>query len=339
MKRIAIEEHFFTEGYLNFLRSRNEYPRLQTFEDEKNNKVERMWRSPLNYTIQRPERLNALTDLGSGRIAGMDKFGLDVQVLSLASPGVDDLDFNSGTLMAKKVNDDLAQAIRLYPNRLVGLAAIAPGNPAEAAKELERAVKELGLKGAKINSYGRGEYLDNRKYWIIFEKAAELGVPIYLHPKEPPQDILTQYMPYQVLSTAVWGFGADAGLHSMRLISSGLFDAYPGLKIILGHLGEAIPFWLWRIDNHWQKSSFSKNLKKKPSDYFNDNFYVTTSGMFGYQSFLSTYLTLGADKILFAVDSPYESNEEAVKFMDAVAISETDKEKIYHLNAERLFTL
>ncbi|OGP65911.1 MAG: hypothetical protein A2170_15115, partial [Deltaproteobacteria bacterium RBG_13_53_10] len=328
MRRIAIEEHFFTEAYLDYLRSRKEHPRLEGFEDEDHRKIERMWRSPTHYLVFSPQKTGRLVDMGSGRLREMDKAGIDMQVLSMSGPSVDELDVSAGTAMAKEVNDELARKIKMHPERFAGFAALSPGDPQGAADELKRAVRELGLRGAKINSHIAGEYLDDKKYWVIFEMAEKLGVPIYLHPKEPPEGMLKLLAPYPAMMTAVWGFAADAGLHTMRLILSGLFDVYPKLKIILGHMGEGIPFWLWRIDTHWMKRPH-KNIRRKPSDYFKDNFFVTTSGMFWEPSFLCTYLALGADRILFAVDYPSESNEEAVAFMDALPICDRDKDKIY----------
>ena len=280
MRKIAIEEHLFSEDYLNYLRTRTQYPRLETYLDQNNCKAERMWRSAFNYTVQSTEQISKLTDTGAGRLAAMDKYGIDVQVLSVASPGPDELEVDSGTEIAKKINDSLAEVVKLHTDRFAALAVIAPGNPQEAAKELERSVKVLGLKGAKINSHGHGEYLDDPKYRPLFQKAEELNVPIYLHPKEPPNEMLKMFIPYTELASAMWGFGADASLHAMRLICSGLFDAFPNLKIILGHLGEGIPFWLWRIDNIWLRTPNANKLNKKPSEYFKDNFLVTTSGMF-----------------------------------------------------------
>lgn len=341
MKKIGVEEHFVSVEYRNYLHSRQDLPRLDTVEDENHNKVERLWRTAVTYSVQPSQRLARLTDVGEGRLAEMDRSRIDMQVLSLSSPGVDELDPPSGTAMAKKINDELAEAVSRHPDRLAGFASIAPGDPQGAADELERAVKKLGLRGAAVNSHGRGEFLDDRKYWPMFEMAQKLDVPIYLHPTEPPPSMIKSFANYPILSTAMWGYAAEAGLHAMRLICSGLFDEYPGLKIILGHLGEAIPFWLWRIDNVFSRTwkSFSNAPKKKPGDYFKSNFYVTTSGMFGEQAFLSVYLILGADRILFAVDYPYENAEEASRFIEAVPICDGDKEKISHLNAEKLLKL
>jgi 5-carboxyvanillate decarboxylase len=339
MKRIGIEEHSFTKEYVDYLRSRQDYPRLESGEDKDHNQVERIHHLPGKTTTYAYQHLIKYQDFGAGRIADMDKAGVEMQVLSIGSPGVDEIDVESGTKMAKVVNDGMAKAIKLHPDRFAGFAAIATGDPQEAAKELERAVKELGMKGAKISSHGRGEYLDLKKYWPFWAKAEELDVPIYLHPKEPPPDMIKPYLTYPILSTAMWGFAADAGLHAVRLICSGLFDEHPGVKVIMGHLGESIPLWLWRMDNIWKRSSLRGNLKKRPSEYFHNNFYVTTSGMYWDPAFLFTMQVLGAERILFAVDYPQESAEIAVKFMDAVPISETDREKIYHVNAEKLLKL
>ncbi len=344
MKKIAIEEHFFTEEYLSYLRSRKDYPRLETVEDEKHHKIERLWSTPDRYRLRDPDEMGRLLDLGEGRLREMDEAGIDMQVLSLTAPGVEPFDAADGSAIAKKTNDELSAVIKKYPHRFAGFAALAPQDPSRAADELERAVKELGLKGATINSHVRGEYLDDKKYWIIFERAEKLEVPIYLHPREPSPDMLKPYLTYSVLAGSMWGFTAEVGLHAMRLICSGVFDEYPHLKIILGHLGEGLPFWLWRIDSRWldvgaHDSALMGKLKKRPSQYVKDNFLVTTSGMFWQPAFLCAFLALGADRILFAVDHPMESNKEAVQFMEAAPICDSDKEKIYHLNAEQLFTL
>ena len=147
------------------------------------------------------------------------------------------------------------------------------------------------------------------------------------------------YLKYPVLAGATWGYAAEVGLHAMRLICSGVFDRYPNLKIILGHMGEALPYWLWRIDKHWDAFPVSKELRKKPSQYIKDSFFITTSGMFYTPAFMCAYLALGADKILFAVDYPHESNDLGVQFIEEAPICDIDKEKICHLNAERLYGL
>ncbi|MFC1861352.1 amidohydrolase family protein, partial [Chloroflexota bacterium] len=321
MKIIAIEEHFWTDELRDYLYSKQEGGRV--------------W---LDADIA-----DRLSDVGEGRIREMDENGIDMQVLCMAS-GLESIDASEATAMACNINDRLSVVIKEHPERFSGFAALAPQDPDAAASELERAVKELGLKGAKINSHVRGEHLDNEKYWAIFESAEKLGVPIYIHPRRPSTDMLKLYENYPVLTGSIWGFAADTGLHAMKLIFSGVFDKYPGLKIILGHLGEAVPFWLGRIDNRWEKEKGASDinntkLKKKPGQYFKENFFVTTSGMFWQPPLLCTYMVLGAEKILFAVDYPYESNRDAVELIDAMTICDSDKEKICHLNAERLLSL
>ena len=224
------------------------------------------------------------------------------------------------------------------------MAALAPQNPEGAARELERAVKELGLKGAKINSHIRGSYLDERKYWPVFEVAESLDVPVFLHPNTPSPSVLKPYLDYGfALAGPAWGFGAEAALQAMRLIYSGVFDKYPDLKIILGHLGEGLIFWMYRIDfsfkRPWMEEEVRPRIKRMPSEYIRENFYVNTSGMYSVPAFLSVYLELGADHIMFGADYPYESSKEAVRFIDGIPASDIDKEKIQHSVAEKLFKL
>ena len=180
----------------------------------------------------------------------MDKTGICMQVLSLTLPGVETLETADGKIWAKKINDHLAKTVKEYPDRFIGLASLPLQEPDFAAKELERAIKDNGLKGAVINSNVQGEYLDNKKYWVIFERAEKLGVPIYLHPKEPSPDMLKPFTTYPTLWAAFWGYGVEIGLHVIRLLCSGVFDEFPRLKIIIGHMGEALPFWMWRLDKH-----------------------------------------------------------------------------------------
>jgi 2,3-dihydroxybenzoate decarboxylase len=339
-KKIAVEEHFSTVEHLDQLRAILE----KTYPDQKVVEEERFIASdapflPISSTPQVREMLDALLDIGEGRSQAMNQFGIDMQVLSFVSPGVQVFDAASGTQMAKKVNNELSRVVNEHPTRFAGLASLALQNPNEAADELERSVKDLGLKGACICTHTKGEYPDNQKYRVVFQRAHQLDVPIYLHPRGPSPDMIRPYLDYSFLDSAMLGFAAEAGLSAMRLICSGLFDEYPKLKIVLGHLGEAIPFWLWRIDNCWKRSSLSMTLKKNPSQYFKDNFFVTTSGMFSEPALRCTLSILGADRILFAIDYPMESPEEAIKFMEEASIEDSDKERIYHSNAEKVFSL
>lgn len=340
MKIIAIEEHFITCEHLNYLRSRKDFPKREIAEDEKHNKIEKIWYSPECCFVTNPEGPDRLLpELGSERLKEMDKAGISMQILSLTAPGVENFNAEDGKIWARRTNDELAAAVKKHPDRFAGLAALPFQAPEAAADELERAVSELGLKGAMVNSNIQGEYLDDPKFWVIFEKAEKLGVPIYIHPREPSPAMIKPYLAYPGLWTALLGYGAEVSLHAMRLICSGVFDRYPGLNIVIGHMGEALPFWLWRLDRQWLHTPMAKKLSKKPSEYIKDNFRITTSGMFSIPPFLCSYLTLGADNILFAVDFPYESSETAVNFIQAAPISDRDKEKICHLNAEKLLGL
>ncbi len=236
------------------------------------------------------------------------------------------------------------QIIKRHPTRYGGFATVACQDPPKAAKELERSIKDLGMVGLKINSHIQGEYLDDPKFWPVFEMAEKLRVPIYLHPRSPAPDMLKPYLKYPVLATPVWGFAAETGLHAMRLICSGLFDKYPGLQIIVGHLGEGLAFWLWRMDDHrWDRGGMhdplAPKVAKKLSQYVKENFYVTTSGNFFLPAFLCAYMALGADRIMFAVDYPMESAKEAVKMVESAPICDLDREKVFHLNAEKLMRL
>jgi len=346
MRIIATEEHFHTPGYLKALRARKEWPNRVPYE-EGGKKLEKEYFLPGEFRIMDPAKPGRASDIGTGRISDMDEAGVTMQVLSLSFPSLELFDPDEATAVATEVNDEIVEVINKYPARFTSLATIAPQSPAFAVKELERAVKKLGLKGAMVTGHIMGEYLDAKKFWPILEAASSLDVPIYIHPKFPPQEMIKPYLGYPGLSSAILGFAADASLHAMRLILSGVFDKYPNLKIVLGHMGEALPFWLWRMDSRIQEetkqnakaASFYKDFKKTPSQYFKDHFYVTTSGMFWHPALQFVSQVLGAERILFATDYPYESGKEAVEFLTTAPIGKSDIEKIAHVNAEKLFKL
>jgi 5-carboxyvanillate decarboxylase len=282
-----------------------------------------------------------LLDIGAGRIAHMDEIGIDLQVLSLTSPGVQVFDGALATRLAAQSNDVLAAAVKTYPARFAGLAAIAPQEPVEAAHEIERAAGKLGLNGIIINSHTMGEYLDAPKYRPIFEAAQAQEMPIYLHPREPAPSMVTPFLDYG-LFFAGWGFAAETGLHAMRLIMSGTFDRFPKLRIVLGHMGEGIPFWLQRIDNRYLlevKIGAVQKLPKLPSEYFLDNFVITTAGVTSMPALRLSLDVLGVERILFAADFPYEDDAEAVRFMDGATVTENERKQIYETNAMRVFKL
>jgi len=244
------------------------------------------------------------------------------------------------TRLAAESNDALAAAIASNPKRLAGLVAVAPQDPAAAAREIERG-KKLGLVDIIVNSHTRSEYLDMPRYRPILEAAEALDMPIYLHPREPGPSMVAPYLDYG-LYFATWGFSAEAGLHAMRLIMSGAFDRHPRLRIVLGHMGEGIPYWLKRIDNRFAlqvKIGATEKLPKRPSDYFRENFYITTAGVTDMAVLKLGLDELGADRIMFAADFPYEDDGEAVDFMDHAKVSEDERKKIYETNAMRIFKL
>lgn len=287
------------------------------------------------------ERIQRLDD---SRIADMDATGIAKQLLLLTGPGVQVMDKATAVSMAQLSNDRVADAVRKYPTRFAALAAVAPQDPAAAAKELERAVKTLGLKGAVINSHTRGEWLDDPKFWDIFAAAEALDVPIYIHPSGPPPSMIQPFLE-RGLDGAIFGFGVEVGLHVLRIIVSGAFDRFPKLKIVIGHTGEGLPFWLYRIDYmhaasvRSQRYESMKPLKKKPSDYIRENIYITNSGVAWEPSVMFCHKVLGAEHVLYAMDYPYQFEPDEVKVMDALPMSDLDKKKFFQLNAEKLFKL
>jgi 5-carboxyvanillate decarboxylase len=343
LRKIAFEEHFTTPEQAGFIRSIIEktYPVKKVNQEEENLNIEIRWvpTSDQSGTLVGSHVIqDKLLDLGKGRLKDMDENGFDLQVLTLVSPGVQMLDSPAAVSTMIKTDDYLAEAVKAHPDRYVGLATLAPQNPRQSARELERAVRKLGFRGACIHSQTKDEYLDNPKFWPIFEAAEALDVPIYIHARIPSRQMVKAYTGYPGLALAFWGYGAETSLHAVRLICSGVFEKYPKLKIILGHMGEALPFWLWRLDRRWTAGAGAseRGYGRKPSEYFRENFYITTSGNFWFPPLQESLLAIGADRILFAVDYPFESNKDGAEFMENVPISPADREKICYRNAEAL---
>jgi predicted TIM-barrel fold metal-dependent hydrolase len=284
-----------------------------------------------------------LLELGKGRIADMDAAGIDLQVMSLTNAGLDKLDSPTATSLARDANDKLADAVRAYPQRFAGFAALDLQQPEKAAAELERCVRKLGFKGTLIHGTTKGVFLDDARFTPLFEAAQALDVPVYLHPTLPPKSVEDAYfggLPGQTgfyLSTAAWGWHVETGLHCLRLIVSGLFDRFPKLNIIIGHMGEDLPFSIARAEAVLSRDT--NHLKRKVSQYFQDHFYITTSGYFTVPPLLCTLQVVGADRILFSIDYPYSPNTVGRKFLDALPVSPEDLCKISHGNAERLLKL
>lgn len=284
-----------------------------------------------------------LYDRGPLRLEQMDAAGIDFQILSLFDPGVqDETDVARAIDLARLANDDLAETVRGNPHRFGGFATLATQDPDAATAELERAVTDLGLVGALINGHCQGRYLDDPAYEGLFAAAERLGVPIYLHPTRPhPAVMEAWFAPYvaEGLHLASWGFAAETGTHVLRLIYSGLFDKFPGLQMIIGHLGEMLPFAAYRTDRYYGLGGdrSGPQLKHKPSKYLRSNFHVTTSGNFCAPAFACTLEVLGADRVMFSVDYPMDDNQTGAEFMATYPMDDDTRRKVSCDNAIRLF--
>ena len=285
-----------------------------------------------------------LLDLGSGRVAAMDEAGIDVQVLSLASMGLDALDAATATALVGDINDELAAAIRARPARLAGFAALALKAPAKAAAELERCVTKLGMVGAMLDGTTDSRFYDDPQFLPVFEAAASLRVPIYLHPAPPPASVAKVYyagLPGELghlLSIAGWGWHAETGLHTLRLIVSGLFDRLPALQLVIGHMGEGLPYALARTS---AVLSGAAGLRQSVAEFFQSNIHVTTSGYFTEPPLRCALAVLGIDRMLFSVDYPFSPNTRGREYLDKLAgwLSAEDLDKLTHGNAQRLLRL
>ncbi|WP_036475198.1 amidohydrolase family protein [Mycobacterium sp. URHD0025] len=325
---VAVEEHVATGAFLNAAH------RLEV--DPADRRELELMR-----TVERQERFRtALTDIGA-RIAAMDAAGQAMAVLSINPPGVQPYPVTDAVPLAQAVNDDLAAIVRCHPDRFGALGTIAPQAIDAATKEIERIMGPLGLNGVMINSHTHGSYLDEPEFEPILAAAQAHSAPIYLHPRFPSTPT-----PYDVygLQAAIWGYQAEAGLHAMRLIMSGTFDKYPDLTIVLGHLGEGIPYWLRRIDNRYafatQVSGSAGSmpaLELTPSEYFRRNFVLTTSGIDDPAVLDLALDAVGDDNIMFAVDTPYEDTATAVRFLRDAPLTDTQRINIAHRTAERVF--
>lgn len=333
-KKIDLEAHFYTKEYLDALAANTDGPRLDPGDGGRGR---RLFYFPSVGQPFADALLDPLLDLGEGRLEVMDRYGIDVQVLSLSAPGLEQFPVARGTELAAAANDALAAAVARHPDRLRGYAALAPKDPKAAADELERAVTELGLIGWNTHSNYGDSYLDEERYWPILERAERLNVPVYLHPTVPSVPQVHTYG--FALAGAPFGFGMEAALCMMRLIYSGVFDRYPKLTVILGHLGEFLPFLFKRIDWAYERPfdpSVRPPLARKPSEYLTSNVYVTTSGNYYEPAFLCTRAALGIDRILLGTDYPYDPTAECMAFLEGLPIPEAEKEQVYSGNAARI---
>ena len=282
-----------------------------------------------------------LDDLSNLRIKEMDEAGIDLQVLSLAAPSTQKFDPETAVRLARAANDRLNEAVRRHPTRLAAFAAIPTPEPKAAADELERCVTKFGFKGAMVHGLTNGLFLDDKRFWPIFERAAALDVPLYMHPANPHPAVVEayykDYVPdFPMLIRAGWGFTVETATQGIRLVLSGVFDKYPNLKIILGHLGEGLPFMLWRIDSALSREG------NKPLNFrklFSEHFWITTSGFFSNPALLCCVQELGVDRIIFSVDYPFVANQPAVDWVPTIPLCDEDKAKILSGNVEKLLKL
>jgi uncharacterized protein len=323
MRTITLEEHFATPAYLE-----------GTGHELKEQAAK-----------QHPRALKLipqLYDLGKGRIAEMDAAGIDMQIVSLTAPGVEQLETADAVVHARDTNDYLADAMKKNPTRIGGFAALPTGAPDKAAQELERRVREQKFAGAIINGHNRGRYLDDKFYWPILECAEKLGAPIYLHPTRPPQPVIEAsfggFAPLvtEMFSGPGWGWHIETAVHVIRLVLGGVFDRFPKLQIVIGHMGEAIPFMFQRFDI---MAPAVTNLKRPVTAYLRDNVHYTFSGFNFPPTFLDLLLEIGVDRIMFSVDHPYQSMAKSRAFLEQIPVNAADKERIAHGNAETLFKL
>lgn len=294
-------------------------------------------------TLWLPQKIREpLLDLGAGRLRDMDEHGITVQVLSASAPGADLLDGDEGIRFARQVNDRLVEVVRSAPHRFAGFAHLPMRSPEAAADELERCTVELGFRGAMINGTTEGRFLDHACFAPILARAARLGVPIYLHPNLPPPAVMAAYyadlpdVEGRILATGGYGWHAETAIHLFRLAITGTLERYPGLNVIVGHMGETIPFMLDRLDHCIVDI---QGMDTPPSRLIRERLYITTAGVFSTPAFLCALTTLGADRILFSVDYPYSTMGQAVDWFKHVPVAPADRLKIMHGNADRLLRL
>ncbi len=316
MRTIALEEHYATAGFL---------------------------RGPGSWLASRAGVIEPIADLGDGRIAAMDDGGVDLAVLSLAAPGVEQLDGPKAVELARECNDELAAAISRYPDRLAGFATVPISAPDAAADELERAVRTLGFPGAVINGHSQGRYLDDPFFEPILDRAAALNVPIYLHPTIPPAAVIeSSYAGFSpevtfALATVGWGWHINTATHVLRLILGGVFDRYPELQIVIGHMGEGTSFMLPRFDATLKPEL--TGLKHPVSTYLRQNLHYTFANFNDEAMYANLVSQVGIERVAFSADYPFGSMKAARAFLDKLPLTDDERARISHRNAEKLLGL
>jgi 2,3-dihydroxybenzoate decarboxylase len=315
--RIALEEHFIIPSFLDYLAHG----------------------MPPTAPEVRDIVIGWLSDVGEERLAAMDSAGVRKSVLSISGPGVQiEPDAATATRRAAEANDALAEVVANRPDRYGGFAHLAPQDPGAAADELERCVRDLGMCGAMINGHTNGVYLDDPRNDVFWERLQELDVPLYLHPADSFRK------PYVLngvpeLDKATWEWTTETATHALRLVMTGVFDRFPRVQVILGHMGETLPYMLWRLDSRYFVTATDRRVKRNPSDYIRDNFSVTTSGQFSDIPLHAALAALGPRRVMFSIDYPYESSQMAGDFMDNADVAEDTRALVGHENAEALLKI
>lgn len=317
IKKIALEEHFNAVG----------------FEDYSKAFVKHI------DSADARELMARLQDFDAQRLEVMDRAGIEYVVLSQTGPGVQvEKDVSVAIARARQNNDFLAQQIAHHPDRLGGFATLPMQDPAAAAQELTRAVQDLGLKGALVNGHTHGVYYDSREYDAFWETVQKLDVPFYLHPFDA-YEMPHAYSGHPELMGATWGWGVETGTHALRMLFGGVFDRCPEVKLVLGHMGEGLPFQRWRYDSRFAVYPHGVTLKRKPSEYIGSNILITTSGVCSAPTLMGAIGEMGAEAVLFSVDYPYESTELAADFIESAPMDDKTRELVCYGNAARLFKL
>jgi predicted TIM-barrel fold metal-dependent hydrolase len=323
MRTITLEEHFATPGFLD-----------GPGQDLKN--------AALKFEGRAQKLIDQLCDIDAKRLAAMDAAGIDMQVLSLTSPGTEQLEAAEAIALARETNDAVADAVKKHPTRFAGFAALPTAAPEQAAQELERRIGQGGFKGAVINGHVRGRYLDDKFFWPILECAEALDAPIHIHPTRPPQPVVDAYysgfspLVTDMFASPGWGWHIETAVHVIRLVLGGAFDRFPKLQLVIGHLGEGMMSMFQRLDN---MTPAMTKLQRPVTAYLRDNVHYTFSGFNFPATFLDLLLEVGVDRIMFSADHPYQSMAKGKAFLEQIPVSAADKERIAHGNAERLFKL
>lgn len=316
--KIALEEHFMAPGFIEYFA-----------------------KTAINISPDLfGKATNALADFGEQRLQNMDKIGVEKAILSLSGPGIQaEPSTEIAVRKASECNDFLAAEMAKQPTRYGGFAHLAMQDPIAAADELERAVKQLGMSGAMINGQTNGAYLDDDRFFPFWERAEDLGVPVYIHPYNPP-DFPYMLHNHPELYGPVWSWTVETANHALRLLFGGVFDRFPKAKLILGHMGETLPYQLWRFDSRWEISNRGeKRLELKPSEYFKRNIYATTAGVCSDEPLRCALDAMGSDRVMFSVDYPFERPEEAGKWIENAPISDEERRKVCYDNAKALLNL